>query len=353
MQNEKRKMQNNSIKPKRRAVLNFGLLFCALRFTFFVSVFALLFAAIPAAAQSLPGFGGNITLTVTPEFPRAHEEVTVSARGFSVDLDRAEISWLLNGKLEKKAVGGTTFSFRTGALGTTSSLTVVVKGSQGSFNETISIRPAEVDVLWEAFTYTPPFYKGKSMLSSSGTITATAMPSLVAASGKTLDSAALVYSWEQDGKNLISQSGFGKQSVTIAGPPLFQESLVSVEVSSLDKSIRARETIVLAPVEPKVVFYEKHPLKGVLYARALENTFSLLKEEFILRAEPFFFSKNALKDSVSGFSWLVNNADVLPQKENELTLRHEGEESGSSRVELTVKNEKKFLQAAASILIRY
>ena len=141
--------------------------------------------------------------------------------------------------------------------------------------------------------------------------------------------------------------------MVMRGPLLFQESVTSVEVSSLDKSIRARKTIVLAPVEPKVVFYEKHPLKGVFYARALENTFSLLKEEFILRAEPFFFSKNALKDRSSGFSWLVNDADVFTERENELVLRHEGEKSGSSRVGLTVKDEKNLLQAAASLLVQY
>src|SRR3989344_6530597 len=182
----------------------------------YIYLLALLFAAVPfgLSGQGLPGFGGNITLTVTPEFPRANEEVTVSARGFSIDLDRAEVSWTLNGKLEKKAVGGTIFSFRTESLGKTSALMVTVKSlSQGSFKETLTIRPAEVDVLWEALTYTPPFYKGKRMLSSSGTITVTAMPSFVVASGKTLDSAALVYSWEQDGKNLLSQSGFGKQSI--------------------------------------------------------------------------------------------------------------------------------------------
>ena len=322
----------------------------------YIYLLALLFAAVPfgLSGQGLPGFGGNITLTVTPEFPRANEEVTVSARGFSIDLDRAEVSWTLNGKLEKKAVGGTIFSFRTESLGKTSALMVTVKSlSQGSFKETLTIRPAEVDVLWEALTYTPPFYKGKRMLSSSGTITVTAMPSFVVASGKTLDSAALVYSWEQDGKNLLSQSGFGKQSIVLSSPPLFQESLVSVEVSSLDKSIRARRTIVLAPVEPKVVFYEKHPLKGILYAHVVEKTFTLLKEEFVLRAEPFFFPKNILKDDTSNFSWSVNSADALPQKENELILRHEGDERGSSRVELTVKNEEKLLQAVASVLIQY
>src|SRR3989344_6989325 len=90
----------------------------------YIYLLALLFAAVPfgLSGQGLPGFGGNITLTVTPEFPRANEEVVVSARGFSVDLDRAEVSWVLNGTLEKRAVGGTAFSFRAGALGKTSLL---------------------------------------------------------------------------------------------------------------------------------------------------------------------------------------------------------------------------------------
>ncbi|MBI2049004.1 MAG: hypothetical protein HYT29_01015 [Parcubacteria group bacterium] len=316
----------------------------------------LLFAAIPfgVLGQALPGFGGNITLTVTPEFPRANDQVTVSARGFSVDLDRAEVSWYLNGKLEKKAVGGATFSFRAGALGKTSSLTILVDSpTQGTFRETLAVRPAEVDILWESRAYTPPFYKGKSLLPSSETVTLTAMPTLVAGNGRALDGAALVYSWEQDGRKLLSESGFGKRTATITGPLLFQESIISLEVSSLDKSLVARRTIVLAPVEPKIIFYEKHPLRGILYARALENIFTLLKEEFVLRAEPFFFSKSAEKTGAPRFSWTVNSATVLPQEINELILRHEGDESGSSRVGLVVKDEKKILQAAASLLVQY
>lgn len=320
----------------------------------YLYLFLLLFAAIPAAAQSLPGFGGDVTLTVTPEFPRAHENVTISARGFSIDLNRAEVSWYLNGKLEKKAVGGATFSFRAGALGTTSSLAVVIQSpSQGSFRETLVIRPAEVDILWEADAYTPPFYKGKGLLPSSSAVTLTAMPSLVAGSGRALESAALVYSWEQDGRKLLAESGFGKRSVTITGPLLFQESIISLEASSLDKSITAKRTIVLSPVEPSIVFYEKHPLRGILYARTLENIFSLLKDEVILRAEPFFFPRSALKGGVSDFLWSVNGAGVLPQETNELVLRNEDEESGSSRVNLVVRDAEKLLQAAATILIQY
>ena len=95
---------------------------------------AILFVALPTgvfAQEFFGAFGGNVSLTVTPEFPRANEKVTIEARGFSLDLNRAEVSWAVNGTLMKKAVGGNTFSFETGPLGSASSVVVSVRGLSG------------------------------------------------------------------------------------------------------------------------------------------------------------------------------------------------------------------------------
>lgn len=322
----------------------------------------LMSALIPVGVfgQAYGGFGGNITLTMTPEFPRANEEVTVTAQGFSVDLDRAEVSWYENGVLKKKGVGARSFSFTTGALGEASSLRVVVASpSRGLFRETLAIRPAEVDILSEADSYTPPFYKGKGLPSGESRLRLTALPFLAAGNGRLLNPASLVYSWEQDGKKLLAESGFGKQSATIRGPLLFQESIVSVEVSSLDESLKAKKTIFFDAESPRVLFYEKHPLRGILYERALKEKYTLLTDEFSLRAEPYFFPRLSLpagtarESALLEFGWSVNSRSVPSQKQNELILRKEAEGRGGSRVELTIKDVRKLLQAAAALVVQF
>lgn len=321
------------------------------------TIFLLLFfVVLPLGifAQTYSGFSGNITLTVTPEFPRAHEEVTVTVQGFSVDLDRAEVSWVLNGALKKKAVGARSFSFTTGALGQTSSLEIiVVSPSQGLFKGQIAVRPAEVDILWEADTYIPPFYRGKALPSSRSSIRLSAVPFLAGGNGVLLKPASLVYSWEQDGKKLTAASGFGKQTVFLEGPRLYQESIVSVEVSSLDGSITAKKTIFFDPTTPLVAFYEKHPLRGIVRNQTLSANYLLQKDEFSLRAEPYFFPLAAYKNRALEFEWTVNTQKVLSQKQGELVLRKESQKGGSSRVELKIRDLEKLLQAAATMVVQF
>ena len=317
----------------------------------------LLFAAIPIGVfgqDFFSAFGGNVSLTVIPEFPRANEKVTIEARGLSLDLNRAEISWSVNGTLMKKAIGGSSFSFETGSPGSSSSVVVTVRGLSGQlFRETLAFHPADVDILWNTHSYVPPFYKGKKLLTSQGDLALTAMPVFVAASGKTLAPETLVYTWKRGDQTLVSESGFGKQHITITGPLLFQDMFISLEVSSLDGSMKAEKIIRLEPSEPRILFYEKHPLRGVLYNHALQESYELSADELVLRAEPYFFSYNDIKDAGLEFLWSVNNENAFTRTINELVLRKEEGGGGQSRIGFEVRDAKKLLQSAAAILIHY
>ena len=323
------------------------------------SLFTLLILLALAApfvvlGQVYDGFAGNIILALTPEFPRPNEKVTVALSGFSVDVTRAEISWSLNGVLLKKGVGAREVSFVAGALGSNTALVVTVESPfQGNYRETLSVRPAEVDILWKTDGYLPPFYKGKALPTPQAPITLVAMPALVAASGKLLAPETLVYEWRQDGRALSDKSGFGKQSIAIEGPRGFQDTIVSVAVSSFDKSIKAEKTIVLDAFQPKIVFYEKHPLRGVLYERAIGDRFALEKEEVVLRAEPYFFPEGAVASGVLDFSWVVNDQRVFSEKQTELALRKEGEAGGTSSVRLEIKDLRHLVQAVVALLIQF
>jgi len=321
----------------------------------YILLFAFFFLATPIGllGQVFGEFGGDITLTVSPNFPRANEEVSLELHGFTVDLDRAEISWFLNNKLISIGIGNRTFSFKTDGLGSVSSLLIVVEHpTSGIFRKTQVFRPADVDILWEVDTYVPPFYKGKKMPSSNSPVTLTAMPELRTSRGKKLDPRSLVYTWEQDRVILLNQSGYGKQSITVDGPALFQNTIISLEVSSFDGLIRASKTIFIEPFEPEILFYEKHPLRGILYNNAIIRSFFLPKEEFTLRGEPYFFSSDSFGKVTLDFGWTVNNSTILPTRKNELVLRKEGS-GGSREVRLAIRDLRNLLQSAASILVQF
>ena len=58
----------------------------------------------------------------------------------------------------------TTFTFTAGSLGKTQKVTVNgVENDGTSITQSISVMPASIDLIWQAHSYTPPFYKGKAL----------------------------------------------------------------------------------------------------------------------------------------------------------------------------------------------
>jgi len=75
-----------------------------------------------------------------------------------------------------------------GSLGEKKTVTIKVVSRRGGYlEEKITFQPALVDLMWEANTYTPPFYKGKALTSSKSSITVTAIPQLKTSDKKILD----------------------------------------------------------------------------------------------------------------------------------------------------------------------
>jgi len=321
-----------------------------------IFIYLTIFFAIPLILLSqgpVGNLGNGIIFHTEPEFPRAFQEVSISVQGFSIDLGRLEVSWYIDGKLIERSIGGKNFSFNAGKLGSRSTIIMVANSPIAEVaRKTIVIVPADVDILWETNTYTPPFYKGKSLPVSEGNITFTAMPSFIDSRGRKIDPEILMYTWQKDGTVLVDQSGVGKKNITIVGPLSFSDDIISLEVSTLEMSIKAKETVFIVTREPKIIFYEKHPLRGVLYERAIINEFFLLDDEFTLRAEPFFTHIDGIQKGNTEFSWSVGEEKVFPEKEQELVLSRGGE-SGATNVKLRVRDFEKLLQASASFLLRF
>ena len=58
---------------------------------------------------------------------------------------------------------------------------------------------------------------------------------------------------------------------------------ITVEASSFDGKLRALKNINLPSYDPKVIFYEHHPLEGIRYEHAVGTTFTMQNKKYSYR----------------------------------------------------------------------
>lgn len=316
----------------------------------YLSVVYFLFMAPFFIYAQIPGIGDLISFKVYPENPKANQIVNVEIESFSVDLDRAEqISWTVNGELVARKAGIKQIQFETGELGSRSVVAVTIYGTEiGTISESITIAPTEVDLLWQAETYTPPFYKGKALPASSADITILAIPYFITTNGVKLDSDDLIFTWEKDGKVLGNYSGRGRDNIKIKGAKIYSGTRIKVEVSSVGNSLSGKKSVIIPSFFPRIVFYKNDPILGIRYEKAVWDTAELFDEEVTITAHPYFFSSKNRTNSDFEYKWKVNGSSVdgSPDDESSLVLRQVGDGEGTASVSLSIQNLDKILQSA-------
>lgn len=289
----------------------------------------------------------SVTINITPNFPKENDTVTAKVESASTDLNRATISWYVNGKRLIEGLGETSATFQVGASGKATSVAIIIFADTGEkIEKDLSIIPSEVDLVYESKAYTQPFYRGRTLLPVSAPVTITAIPHLKTSSGATISSKNLIYKWSDGTKVLGSLSGAGKNSVTIDGPEVYRTKNISVEVSSLDSTRQAQGSVVITPRDQKVLLYEASPLQGVLFDRPLLQAFQLAEDELTLLAVPFFFSANTRAGSGVRFTWRINDGKAEPSPDDQglITLRPDGE--GVAKISVALKGIAAYLEQA-------
>lgn len=310
-------------------------------------IFVLLLSAISFAhAQGLPGIPEPITLRVSPLYPKPNSTVTVTAQSVSTDLNRATLTWISEGKTIKQGAGVTSVSVPAGKAGALTTVRVsIVTTDIGAITQETSWRPADVTLLWKTDGYVPSFYKGKALESYGSSFRVTAIPEFFNVGGVRIDPRTLIYTWKKNGTVDANQSGYGKDSfVGIQSSYVRGGDEINVQVSNNDGSIVSTKTVNINPGLPEVIFYEKSPLYGMIYEKALSNDIELSAEEITLVAEPFNISSNNLFPGIN-FNWNINGSAVPNFKDKPfITLRKSGVPGSQSTVALTVQHQTKILQ---------
>jgi hypothetical protein len=302
------------------------------------------------AQMGIPGIANTLDLRLRPQYPRPNETVTAFLENYSFDLARSEISWFLDGKLQKKGLGIISFVFQNSPIGGTRQVGVSIINPLGeTVQKILTIRPAQVDLLWEAESYTPPFYKGKSLYSFQGILKVIALPSFIDEAGKRLSSKELVFNWKENDNPVAVASGVGKDTFIVNDQTgLIHISKIEVEATSLDKSLIATQSFSIAPGSPEIILYENNPLYGKLYNKALPSSMTLIGNEVKISAVPYFFSAEGKDNANISYKWSVNGQEVTAMglNKSEIVFRPEGKGQGASFINLQVENVKSLFQIA-------
>lgn len=316
--------------------------FSHILFVFIFSVTIGLFGfTLPLNAQV--DSSSDISIGTLPTNPGPNQSIQVTIESYSINLNSSKISWYVNNKLITQGVGIKTIPTQTGNLGSETVISVQIDTETETLTKKLTIIPTSVNILWEARTYTPPFFKGKALFSHQSNILFTAIPRIVV-KGKEIPKENLIYTWSKNGVILGDKNGYGKYTLPQTGSVISRPFSIEVEVSDPNTGITAFNTTNVQPIEPEIIIYKTDPLYGVEYSKAILDSLPLSGKEITLTAVPYFFSNI---ENIS-YNWSINGNDISDgQNTSTRVFRKVGEVFGISQINLKIIQKNKILQFAS------
>lgn len=303
-------------------------------------------AAAPFLVHAqIPSFAESVEIKITPRVPQPNARVEMSVTSYSFDIDRSTIRWSVGGKEISSGVGNKQIEVTAGDIGSTVQIGLTIITPQNTVIErTISVPIGSIDLIIEADTYVPPFYRGRAMPTYGASVRLIAFPN------SSVSTDRFLYRWERDYEVMEGLIGTANNVAVIRSPEFSARTAYAVEAASVNPSVRLRRDFALANVEPSVVLYEDNPLGGIQYERAVQTQSSLAGKEVTYVAEPFFFSAAGRNDGKLSYEWTLDGESVNTGAKDFLTLRQDVEGEGSASIGLSIQNSTEILQTAAVAL---
>ncbi len=204
-----------------------------------------------------------------------------------------------------------------------------------------------VDILWQGDTYTPPFYKGRSLWSNQSRINLVAIPQGLG------NPANLNYKWTKNGSVLGNASGLGRNVLSFSDNILSKPQIIKVDIISGEDTILASTSVTVAPVSPMLAVYENNPLYGFMFHRETSGGIHKIQGgEITFAAFPLFFDTLNRAENTVGYEWRTNVGDRETQ--NSVTYRVPENTTGSSEVQVRASSKDKITQnASGSFLVQF
>ena len=303
-------------------------------------------AALLIPASAFAASGDLVSVKTVPVTPGPNQSVTVSIESFAVNINSANIVWYLNKEPRKEGVGEKTFTFHLGDFGSVSTIDIIILTADGTqVKKQVVIAPAEIDILWEAQTYTPPFYKGKALPSYKSLLRVSAIPRYNSPSSNPNE---FHYKWVY---NRIENVGEGLSKNSVVIPAGWADAAVPVvlDVKLPGTTWKGSASANIEGAETKVVLYENAPLLGVQFNRALRGGNAAVGNEYTVRAVPYFFSTDNFMNNELVYTWKMGGSNIVPGLDpTNLLLTKRGRGAESYSVSLRVQSPKRILQEGSA-----
>ena len=245
-----------------------------------------------------------------PENPSYGENVYIEIGSYTVDLDRKNIEYYLNGSKIKEGVGEKDISFFLSDKGNENSQTleIVLDDQTRSFREEIIFYPNKLHLVYEVKNvYNNDNYKGRPPIYSKSEILFKAFPDFYNG-GRKIHPDSLYYSWYVDDVKQIENSGLGKkifESNAKYWPFKKEVSLVVEDYSG--KIVNNKKISITAEKTPEVLLYKSDVETDIPFRNYFQNSESVIEDLLDIIAFPLgIFSGNG----PSNFSWKINNQKV-------------------------------------------
>ncbi|MCF7816066.1 MAG: hypothetical protein K9M10_02460 [Candidatus Pacebacteria bacterium] len=290
-------------------------------------------------AQSLPTNAAGVNLIPNPQFPAPHSLVEISLDAYSLETTGAYIRWYTNDVAQSHCRNERSCTITTGALGEEVVVQVALtRAGSLPLTSSIIIAPTVTDLILEAKTYVPLFYKGRALPSTDSALRAIA----IIHDGSGASQKSYTYKWSQGSSVLFGGPVNGKNVLDFTMPH-YDNGLLSVEIFNAKGTLVGGGDISLITVSPELHFYEQNPLRG-LSQRELVSPFSLLGEETTISGEPYYMN-TALSSNDADFTWKINNVPASSDLSfpNAITLRRVGE-SGTAEIDLRIVTKQRIPQ---------
>ncbi|MBU3668965.1 MAG: hypothetical protein FGM57_03280 [Candidatus Taylorbacteria bacterium] len=302
-------------------------------------------------SEKIPGIQEQVDVKITPENPKPGEETTIEIDIYGGDINGMPIIWKVNGVEKSRGVGLRRFKFTNGNTGSVTKVDVsIIPKSGNAIEQSFSFAPIDVDILWQAKTYTPPFYKGKALYTPESEVEITSIPNAFS-DGKKINPGDMVYKWKLNYELDDSVSGFNKNTYYFKGPIILRENFIQNSVySAANPEIQGSNKLSLNHVNPQVLLYEENPSLGVLFNKAIAGEYTLDKPEVKISAYPLFYSTPHESQKVSYVWDLDGNKIEIPSYQNSVIFRRKNSIKGSASIKVLITNPKHILQRSASII---
>lgn len=312
---------------------------------------------IPLSARMPDDIKEQLSIDISPEVPKPGDKVTITVSAYGgIDINSSLVDWILNGKSNLKGVGKKSFTFYPPGNGKLTTVELRIKPQYGpEVVRSFKFNPSEVDVLWQADTYTPPFYKGKALYTHQANVQFVAMPNIQKKNGSKIQPQGAVYNWEVDYTPDAENSGYGVNYYNFTGSILTKPTNVSVSAyDPTNKSSTGVGSLDIESVQPILLMYEVHPTYGPLFNTAANGSFNFNQDDIQVASYPYFYSTTSKKNIE--YDWSINGVklDNIPSNQDFLVLQKLKQETGQSTVSVRASNgDKAFQEARASLNLFY